>query len=201
MSSVSVACPYCQKQIKVPERLVGKQIQCPGCKQGLKLEGAGGPADGGGGAGLGGPDFSSLSQEVGRSRRPSAFWELLTFRRMIAPFVLQLAFWILVVLNIVAGGFTVVGGVLAMTASTAATVEQGKPEPFPRGEPPFGKADFPGMPSAASGGMLAGGFLIAIGLAQMILGPLVIRVGFEMLIMVFRIYDVMREVRDKLDRR
>jgi hypothetical protein len=187
MSTLSVACPYCQKQIKVPERLVGKQIQCPGCKQGLKLEGAGGPSDGGGaGAWQGGADFSSLSQESGRSRRPSAFWELLTFRRMIAPFVLQLFFWLAVLGNIGAGAMMVVFGVLALTASVGSSPAAGG------GNAP------PGVAEAATYG---GGVMIVGGLAQMVLGPLVTRMVFEMLIMVFRIYDVLREVRDKLDRR
>lgn len=183
MSTLSVACPYCQKQIKVPERLVGKQIQCPGCKQGLKLEGAGGPTDR---AGQGGNDFSNLAQESGRSHRPSAFWELLTFRRMIAPFVLQLVFWLAVLGTIGSGAVMVIFGILAMTASAASA-------PAAAG----GNAP-PGFAEASAYG---GGAMIFSGLLTMVFGPLVIRVYFEMLIMVFRVYDVLREIRDKVDRR
>lgn len=199
MSTLSVACPYCQKQIKVPEKMIGREIRCPGCKQGLKLEGAGGPppADG---AGQGGADFGNLSQGAGQTRRPSAFWELLTFRRMIAPFVLQLVFWLSVLGWIGFGGLTIVTGVMAMAASASVKTDAGKADAFPKGD--FGPGNGFPMPSGAgSGGMLGGGFLILLGLAQMIFGPLVTRVYFEMLIMVFRVYDVLREVRDKLDRR
>lgn len=191
MSTLSVGCPYCQKTIKVPEKMVGREIRCPGCKQGLKLEGAGGPPPDGGGAG--GVDFGSLSQDTGRGRRPSAFWELLTFRRMIAPFVLQLVFWVLVLLAVGSGGLWVVLGVLALGTQPTAPAVKMTDEHGP-GMGNFG-------PFEMGTGTMAGGVMIVVGLAWMILGPLVIRVFFEMLIMVFRVYDVMREVRDKLDRR
>jgi hypothetical protein len=43
--------------------------------------------------------------------------------------------------------------------------------------------------------------MIVLGLATMVVGPLLTRMVFEMLIMVFRVYDVLREIRDKVDRR
>lgn len=208
MSTLSVACPYCQAKIKVPEKMIGRQINCPSCKQGLKLEGAppaGGGADpfafsgGGGQVPAQAADFGAMT-DAGTSRprgRPSAFWEFLTFRRMIAPIVLQILFWILIVLTIGSGGFTVIGGVIAMTATTTTVKDDrfgGKGDPF--GRDPFD------MPSAGrSAGLFAGGLLIVTGLFQMIFGPLVIRVSFELMMMIFRVYDVLREIRDKLDRR
>ena len=28
-----VACPSCQKQLKVPDELLGRKVKCPGCKE------------------------------------------------------------------------------------------------------------------------------------------------------------------------
>jgi len=173
--------------------MVGKQIQCPACKQGLKLEGAP-PADNslafGGGGGAPATDFGAITNESNaRGRgRPSAFWELLTFRRMIAPAVLQVLFW-LAVLGVLGGGVVTILGGVAMMGAKVETTGMG---------PGF---DGPGHNAMSGLGTVGGIFVIITGLAEMVLGPFVIRMVFEMLILVFRMYDVMREVRDKLDRR
>jgi Domain of unknown function (DUF4282) len=39
---------------------------------------------------------------------------------------------------------------------------------------------------------------ILVGLATMIIGPIVYRVGFELMIAIFRIYETLLEIRDKL---
>src|SRR6266478_5869515 len=28
-----ISCPSCQKQLKVPDELIGKSVKCPGCKE------------------------------------------------------------------------------------------------------------------------------------------------------------------------
>ena len=77
--------------------------------------------------------------------------ELLNFRKMITPTVIQVVFW----LGIVA---VVVGGIWQMTA---------------------------------------GGWAILIGLVSIVLGILLVRVYCEIIILLFRIYDSLRNIEGK----
>jgi len=165
MSTLNVACPHCQAKIKVPQDRLGQQIQCPKCKQALRLESAPPARQGADPFALGDED-----RPVRDRGQPSAFWEFLTFRRMIAPVVLQVIFWLGVVGIIVMGLITVFGGLMLM------------------GE-------------KYSGAMMGGLATIVVGLLYTLLGPFVLRLYFELLMMIFRIYDVLREIRDKLDHR
>jgi predicted Zn finger-like uncharacterized protein len=38
-----ISCPSCQKQLKVPDELIGKAVKCPGCKQTFTAQAGGMP--------------------------------------------------------------------------------------------------------------------------------------------------------------
>ena len=91
---------------------------------------------------------------------------------MITPWTLIVLYWLSVVLFIVFGIITIVGSFAMMGAAQN------------------NKADGGGMGNLMALGGVCWGFLI------MIIGPLVSRVYFEILLVVFKIYETLLEVRD-----
>ena len=79
--------------------------------------------------------------------------DILAFRKMITPLVIEIVFWILVVLTVIGGLITLFGG--------------------------------HGITS------------VITGLLTIFLGPLALRIWCEIIIILFRIYDVLRDIRDK----
>jgi len=82
-----------------------------------------------------------------------AMGDILAFRKMITPLVIEIVFWILVVL-------TVIGGLVTLFSGH-------------------------GISS------------VVTGLLTIFLGPLALRIWCEIIIVLFRIYDVLRDIRDK----
>jgi hypothetical protein len=92
--------------------------------------------------------------------------DFLAFRRMVAPVIIQVLFWIGTALCIIAG-LVAIGGAELLSA---------------RGGP--------SAPLAVLGGI-----------AYLILGPLVVRIYCEILIVVFRMNETLTEIRNSLGSR
>jgi uncharacterized integral membrane protein len=75
--------------------------------------------------------------------------EFLKFQKMIAPIIIQVLFWIAIVVNVIFAFITMFS------------------------------TDF------------------WLGLVILILGPIIIRLYFELLIVIFKIYETLREIKDK----
>jgi len=88
-------------------------------------------------------------------------YEFLTFRKMVAPIIIQVLFWIGVAVCVIVGLVMVVVGFVAM-------VDQGHK------------------------GLLG----VLVGLAYLVIGPIGCRVYAEVLILLFRIYEALLQVRD-----
>jgi hypothetical protein len=151
--------------MKAPDSVIGKTVKCPACQAQFSVTGSPPPPEPEAAA----PRYADEAAEPARRARPSgqasAFVEFLFFRRMIAPIVIQIIFW--------------VGAVLMF----------------------FGGLILAGMSLIKIGDFGAVAILGAIyGLAYMLFGPIVLRVYCEILIVFFRMYETMREVRDGIDR-
>jgi hypothetical protein len=151
--------------MKAPDSVIGKTVKCPACQTQFAVTGSPPPLEPEPAA----PRYVDEEAEPPRRARPSgqasAFVEFLLFRRMIAPFIIQLIFWIGTVLMFF-GGLIIAGISLIRIGDQAA---------------------------AAILGTLSG-------LAYMVFGPIALRVYCEILIVFFRMYETMREVRDGIDR-
>jgi len=88
----------------------------------------------------------------------SDFW---SFRKMITPVIIQVIFWIDVVLCVIAGFALIVGGV-----ST-----------------PYG-----------------GGGQVLAGVLFLLLGPLFVRVGCEVMMVLFRIHETLAEIKKNTEK-
>src|SRR5262249_28928751 len=153
----------------------GQSVKCPSCQQTFVVTdpstrpAPSPPAPGGAFDELETPD---VSRKPAR-RKTNPFVDFLFFRLMIAPYVIQILFWLGVVGSIGIGGFTIIGGFAAM----------------------FTK-DFSGHYN-----ILPGIGLIFLGFAYMLFGPFALRLYAELLILMFRVYDVLQEIRDRLEPR
>ena len=83
--------------------------------------------------------------------------DFLSFRRMITPLIIQILFWIGVIVSIIAGLIMIVSG---------ATSDYG------------------------------GGGQVLIGLLAIVLGPFVVRIWCELLILFFRMNETLTEIRN-----
>ena len=95
--------------------------------------------------------------------------DLLLFRRMITPVIIQAVFWLGSLLCVASGAITMMGSLAALSG------------------------DLP--PEARM--MMGGGSLFA-GLAMMLLGPLVLRIYCELLILFFRMNESLTDIRASL---
>jgi predicted Zn finger-like uncharacterized protein len=173
--NLQIACPHCQTRVRAPAQMVGQSVKCPSCQQTFVVidpstkAAPPAPAPSGGFEDLGEPD---VSRKPAR-RKTNPFVDFLIFRLMIAPYVIQILFWLGVLACIGIGGFTVIGGFAAMLTK-----------------------DFSGHYN-----ILPGIVLILLGFAYMLFGPFVLRLYAELGILLFRVYDVLQEIRDRLDTR
>ncbi len=164
---VMITCPSCGRSMKGPDSVIGKTVKCPACQTQFAVTGGPAPAPEPEPmiAALADDESEPVRQLSREPGRPSAFMEFLSFRRMIAPLIIQIVFWILAVIAFIAGLITAVVSILQIG-------NQGAPA-------------------------LLG---VLIGLAYAVLGPLILRVYAEVVIVFFRMYETMREVRDGIDR-
>jgi len=118
--------------------------------------------------------------------------DFFAFRKMITPTIIQIAFWIGVVATVISG----IGMIVAGFVSFAQFNQENSQINGLMGNngglqmSPVSPA-FPFFPS------LTGGFLIVTGIVQMIVGPILVRVGCELVMLFFKIYDTLVEIRDR----
>ena len=113
------------------------------------------------------------------------------FRKMITPFIVQISFWIGIVTTEIVGICVIVSGVVTLSQPAASVTIGGMPGQisFIRPQPP---GPFGSLLGEGSGWLAIGG-----GLLYMVLGPILVRVYCELLILAFRIYDTLVEIRDQ----
>lgn len=163
--AVMITCPSCQRAMRAPDTVVGKTVKCPACQTQFAVTGSPPPPEPEPAA----PRYVEDEPESPRRARPtgqaSAFVEFLLFRRMIAPLVIQIIFWIGAVAMFLGG--LIVAGISIINIGS--------------------------QPAVAILGAV-------YGLAYSVIGPIVLRVYCEVLIVFFRMYETMREVRDGIER-
>jgi uncharacterized protein DUF4282 len=157
--AVMITCPSCQRTMKGPDSIIGKTVKCPACQTQFSVTGTPPPPEP---EPLVAPLAEDFEEATPRSRPAggsSPFVEFLRFRRMIAPLIIQIIFWVGSVVLVLVGLFIAIL-------------------------------------SLAHGAFMASLF----GFAYMVLGPIGLRVYCEVLIVFFRMYETMKEVRDGIDR-
>ncbi len=171
--SLAVSCPHCQSRVRVPDDAVGRDVRCPNCQQVFRVGGIEPAPAAPRRPGLGGTEpsagFEGMADGARRPAGSNALIDFLLFRRMIAPVVIQVLFWLAVLGCFIWAGFSVISGIVAATGKS-------------------------GSPWLAVLG-------IAGGLVAIIVGPFVCRIYAELLILSFRIYETLTEIRDRLDRK
>lgn len=120
----------------------------------------------------------------GRRPAENPLTDFLAFRVMILPVIVQVVFWV--------GSLASVGQGLKLVAA-GLEPDAGAAEPAPRdGErAPNGADKRPVPPSSFSH------YVLASGLALMVLGPLLVRLACELIVVVFRIYDELKYANDR----
>jgi hypothetical protein len=150
--------------MKAPDTVIGKTVKCPACQTQFSVTGSPPPPEPA-------PVMAPLvgDEEPAHRTRPSggssAFVEFLLFRRMIAPLVIQIIFWVGTVLMLFGG--------LIMAVLSLTQISQ--------------------VGAVALIGTLTG-------FAYMLFGPIVLRVYCEVLIIFFRMYETMKDVKEGIER-
>jgi hypothetical protein len=175
--NLQIACPHCQTRVRAPAQMVGQSVKCPSCQQTFVVTDPStrpappAPAPSGGFEDLPEPD---VSRKPAKRQSNNPFVDFLVFRLMIAPYFIQIMFWLGVLGCLAVGGIYIILGLLMMATKDPFTQKYN----------------------------ILGGILLALmGVASMIIGPFVARLYAELLILAFRVYDVLQEIRDRLDNR
>lgn len=121
--AVLIACPSCQRKLRLTDNMLGRQIRCPACSTTFPATGV--PAE---------PPAVPAAEEqsaVGPEAvgtlpaRPdgySALVDYLTFRRMVTPLIIQVLFWLGVAFCVFFGTALVVVGLTHQLVVDVATV-------------------------------------------------------------------------------
>jgi hypothetical protein len=172
--NLQIACPHCHSRVRAPAQMIGQSVKCPSCQQTFVV------TDPNARATQAAPSnaFENLA-ETSSSRRPArrktgGFVGFLTFRVMIAPVVIQILFWLGVIGCLVGGAIQVIFGVVML---------------------------FTKDPSGSNLNLIPALLGAGSGLGTMVFGPFVLRLYAEFAILLFRSYDVLTEIRDRLDQR
>lgn len=186
-----ITCTHCGASGNAPDHIIGQQVRCSKCKQSFLAAGAAPPP----------PVEEAVEEDEGfptnddigakpvarrsaardeepedepeddepvrrspkrRSSGSNGFVEFVMFRRMVAPYVIMVLFWIGLILVII-GGLTTIGLGL----------------------------------SQGGNGIVAA----LIGAVYLFVGPLMVRLYCEILIVIFRINETLTDVLDELKRR
>src|SRR5258708_3628291 len=100
--AVMITCPSCQRTMKGPDSIIGKTVKCPACQTQFAV--TGGPPPEPVAAPLA-EEYAPDAAQARSSGRSSAFVEFLLFRRMIAPLIIQLIFWVGSIILVLVGLF------------------------------------------------------------------------------------------------
>jgi hypothetical protein len=173
---VTVQCPFCQAAVTAPDDALGRNVSCAHCGRVFFLKSPG--AIDGEAAASEKPDTYPRDRGFG-----NYFVDLLTFRRMIAPVLIQLIFWAASGMFICSGVMTIAAGVATSGATTGASESADRPE-----------KDRSAAPAASAFALAAS---VVLGLAQIFLGPLVARLWAELAIVVFRINETLTNIDNK----
>jgi hypothetical protein len=114
--AVMINCPSCQRSIKAPDTVIGKQVKCPACQAAFTVTAGPVPPE---------PEpplaqFDDEPEPAARRgpREPSAFGDFLAFRKMITPIIIQIIFWLFVGLQLLGGIAVMVTGAYFLRSST-----------------------------------------------------------------------------------
>jgi hypothetical protein len=174
--AVTIHCPHCGAAGSAPDQIIGQTVRCSKCKQSFT---AGGDAGGGeleelepdpAPARRGGrrrdedddDDFDDAPKKKGRSirREGGGFGDVLAFRKLIAPTLAVIVFWIYFAFAILGWlGYTVL--------------------------------------MFMAGGAIAGIMMLFIGLIGVVIALMVLRISMEFVVIVFRIFDVLNEMKNQ----
>lgn len=205
--SLTIICPSCGAQMQTNERAVGRKVRCPACHQAIRVmtdqvqPGAAPPPP----APPTAPAFTGLepasppapASPPQRPQSTSVLLDYLLFRRMIAPIVIQILFWFGVVGCVLFGGISVSAGLSDLVSGKSTTAEF-KPVAVElrqaRLDPQLA-AQLEEMQTATRRG--GGWVALATGLIAMFVGPLAVRLYCEVLIVLFRINDTLRDMVDR----
>jgi hypothetical protein len=124
--SVVVACPTCQAKLRAPEDLLGRPVRCSQCKRAFTPAPAAAAAEGpaalaGAAPDLAPPPRPEILPEVAPAARPPRaampagdVREFLLFRRMVAPSLIVVLFYVGAVLQLLAGVVAFVAGFVSL---------------------------------------------------------------------------------------
>lgn len=183
-------CPSCGANYNISQQHVGRSLTCQKCNSQLTVAASGLVlANAGSAAPISASpkqSFSELDDDfddvpVSSSRRKrrsgsssdsSSFYEFITFRRMIATTVIQVLFWLGIAGCVIYGIICLIGGFAMMFSGGG------------RGN------------AGVFGGLLAiGGALFFF-----LIAPFIVRLQCEILIVIFRIHDSLRELNENMRR-
>jgi hypothetical protein len=97
--AVLIACPTCQRKLRLTENMLGRQIRCPACNTTF-------PA----GDTPGETPAADLFDAAATAGGLGPLFDYLTFRRMVTPLVIQVLFWLGVVFCAFFGTALIVSG-------------------------------------------------------------------------------------------
>jgi hypothetical protein len=122
-------------------------------------------------------------------------WDLLTFRLMITPILIQIVFWLGVAVCFIQGGLTIVASFVMPASSSRSNWDArddrfAPPDRFGPGE----KIDKTAKPASTTQFSI---ILFATGLATIVFGPLLVRLYCELLIVIFKIHDELKISNDR----
>src|SRR5262249_31134051 len=178
--------PNCQARMRAPENAVGKQVRCPSCERLFRVEQPVGeesvvpppavpPTAPPTAAPAAQPEPEGFPEpempNVRRHGDANALLDFLMFRKMVAPFIIMVLFWLAVAVSVICGLITMLLGIATALSTRGA------------GE-----------------GILALVLSVFFGLGYMIIGPIVARIYAEVLIIMFRIYETLVEIKKNTDR-
>jgi predicted Zn finger-like uncharacterized protein len=179
--SIQIACPFCQAQMKAPDSVIGKKVKCPTCKQAFMISaGEDGPP----------PPPSPVTEEPPFAPGPQQDYAD-DYEAQPAPrgrprsqggqspsFLDYLLFRRMIAPILIQVLFW--AGVAGCFIMSLVTIISGM-----------------AIATVSTGGAL---IVVLTGLAYMVIGPILVRVYCEIIIVMFRIYETLTEIKDKLPR-
>ena len=187
-----VPCPHCSKPVTLPTPWTGSAYTCPHCRRGVATATPPAPPPPPVPPPLSLPDEDYEPEPRSRPRRrPSGnpVGDFLTFRLMITPLLIQLVFYAGVMICIGVGVRAIAGSFDAAPDSSRTTWDARDTDRF---TPDLVKQKAKTEPARQFSAVQFGG-----GLAIILVGPLMIRLYCELLIIIFKIHDELKSSNDR----